>query len=94
MGEWYEDASFWSDTAPYMFGARRLEQAVEEADRIVALLGLEPPPAEAFESAELSPAMRGFYSACRRVKNARIKAELGVVLRHPDYRAGLRALLE
>ena len=30
----------------------------------------------------------------QRVSNARIKDELGVALRYPDYRAGLRALLE
>jgi len=28
------------------------------------------------------------------VSNARIKNELGVRLRYPDYRVGLRALLE
>ena len=36
---------------------------------------------------------RSFYADSRRVSNARIKAELGVTLRYPNYRAGLAALL-
>lgn len=58
------------------------------------LLGVEPPPLEPLESAELSPMARGFYRDNKRVSNARIKEELGVSLAYPDYRAGLAALLE
>ncbi len=56
------------------------------------LLGVAPPPEEPFESAELSPLARSFYSECRRVRNDRIKQELGVVLRYPTYREGLSSL--
>ncbi len=56
------------------------------------LLGIEPPPAEPFETARLSPAARRFYSENRRVRNRRIKQELGIVLRYPSYREGLAAL--
>jgi nucleoside-diphosphate-sugar epimerase len=56
------------------------------------LLGVVPPPAEAFESAALSPMARSFYDDCKRVRNGRIKDELGVVLRYPTYREGLAAL--
>jgi nucleoside-diphosphate-sugar epimerase len=59
-----------------------------------SLLGVPAPPAIPFEQGELSPMARSFYSDHRRVSNARIKEELGVVLRHPDYRCGLRAILE
>jgi nucleoside-diphosphate-sugar epimerase len=59
-----------------------------------ALLGIEPPPEVPFEVADLSPMARSFYSDSRRVSNARIKEELGVSLRHPSYREGLRALLD
>lgn len=58
------------------------------------LLGLKPPPAEPFETAGLSPMAAGFYRDSKRVSNARIKAELGVRLRYPTYREGLRALYE
>ncbi len=57
------------------------------------LLGVEPPPEVPFEQAQLSPAARAFYADCRRVRNERIKCELGVRLRYPTYREGLRALL-
>jgi nucleoside-diphosphate-sugar epimerase len=58
------------------------------------LLGVEPPPAIPFEEAELSPMARSFYAENRRICNARIKEELGVTLRHPSYREGLRSILE
>ena len=56
------------------------------------LMGVEPPPEQPFETADLSPMARSFYSANRRVRNGRIKAELGVDLAYPTYREGLRAL--
>lgn len=57
------------------------------------LLGVTPPPEQPFATAELSPMARSFYMDNRRVRNARIKAELGVRLAYPTYREGLRALL-
>ena len=57
------------------------------------LLGLPLPPAVDFEEAEMSPMARSFYAESKRVDNSRIKDELGVVLRYPDYKAGLEALL-
>ncbi len=57
------------------------------------LLGLEPPPAVPFETAELSEMARSFYADNKRVSNRRIKAELGVRLAYPDYRTGLGAIL-
>ncbi len=58
-----------------------------------ALLGIAPPPLTPLEDADLSPMARSFYADSRRVSNDRIKAELGVALRYPNYRAGLAALL-
>ena len=59
------------------------------------LLGLDPPPAVPYEDAapHMSAMARSFWRDHRRVDNARIKDELGVSLQHPDYRAGLRAIL-
>lgn len=58
------------------------------------LLGKPVPPAIPW--AEIEPTMsamaRSFYSENRRVKNERIKRDLGVVLRYPTYREGLRAI--
>ena len=57
------------------------------------LLNVPPPPAVPFADATLSPMARSFYEDNKRVKNARIKRELGVALKYPNYRAGLEALL-
>ncbi len=58
-----------------------------------ALLEVTPPPLVPFAEAELSPMGRSFYQDSKRVSNRRIKEELGVNLRFPDYRAGLESLL-
>jgi nucleoside-diphosphate-sugar epimerase len=59
------------------------------------LLGVVPPPEIPF--AEAAPGMsemaRSFYRDSKRVSNRRIRDTLGVRLAHPDYRAGLRAIL-
>lgn len=56
------------------------------------LLGMEPPPAVPFEEADMSPMARSFYSDSKRVRNDRIKNELGVKLLYPDYKSALHAL--
>jgi hypothetical protein len=56
------------------------------------LMGIAPPPEQPFETAELSPMARSFYASNRRVRNIRMKDELGVTLAYPTYRAGLDAL--
>jgi nucleoside-diphosphate-sugar epimerase len=55
-------------------------------------LGVAPPPLVSFDEAELSDMARSFYSESKRVRNDRIKRELGVDLLYPDYHAGLDAL--
>ena len=57
------------------------------------LLGAAVPPAVPLEQADLSPMARSFYVDRRRVLNDRIGTELEVVLKYPDYRAGLAAIL-
>lgn len=58
------------------------------------LLGLAPPPAVPFAQAlpAMSPMAASFYAESRRVRNERMKRVLGVRLRYPSYREGLRAL--
>lgn len=58
------------------------------------LLGLPVPPEVPFENAELSPMARSFYAESKKVRNDRIKGELGVTLKYPTYRTGLAALLK
>ncbi len=58
------------------------------------LMGIEPPPEQAFETAALSPMARSFYGECKRVSNRAMKEELGVELAYPTWREALRALHE
>jgi nucleoside-diphosphate-sugar epimerase len=69
------------------------------ADPIVfaaQLMGIEPPPEIPFAQAAptMSPMALSFWQECRRVKNDKLKHDLGVRLRYPTYREGLRALFD
>ncbi|MFN3231383.1 MAG: SDR family oxidoreductase [Alphaproteobacteria bacterium] len=57
------------------------------------LLGLPVEPLTPIEEADLSPMARSFYGESKRVRNDKMKTELGVTLAYPTYRDGLRALL-
>jgi nucleoside-diphosphate-sugar epimerase len=59
-----------------------------------SLLGVTPPAEIAFEEAKktMTPFAVSFYGESKRVRNDRIKSVLGVSLRYPTYREGLRAL--
>jgi nucleoside-diphosphate-sugar epimerase len=54
-----------------------------------ALLDVPTPPLLPFEAAGLSDMGKRFYSECKRVSNARAKAELGWRPAFPSYREGL-----
>lgn len=58
------------------------------------LLGIEPPPLIPWEEAEksMTPMARSFYLETKRVRNDRIKRELGVTLLYTNYRKGLDRL--
>lgn len=57
------------------------------------LLNLPLPPKQDYESARMTPMARSFYAESKKVRNDRIKADLGIVLKYPNYREGLLALL-
>ncbi len=57
------------------------------------LIGVEPPPFEDFETAELSPMAKSFYGESKRVSNARVKRELGYRFVYPSFREGLAGLV-
>ena len=58
------------------------------------LLGVEPPNLIPFAEAakSMTPMGLSFWKDNRRVRNDRIKRELGVTLTYPSYREGLKAL--
>lgn len=55
------------------------------------LMKSPPPPSVPIEDANLSDMAESFYSENKRVRNTRIKGELGVQLHYPTYKHGLRA---
>ncbi|CAK0767306.1 NAD(P)-dependent oxidoreductase [Azospirillaceae bacterium] len=57
-------------------------------------LGVPTPPMIPIEQARLTPMGASFYRENRRVRNDRIKNELGVRLRHPNYQSGLEGILQ
>jgi hypothetical protein len=58
------------------------------------LLGVAPPPGIPFAEASkgMSPMALSFYGESKRVRNEKLKRELGVRLRYPSYADGLSAL--
>jgi nucleoside-diphosphate-sugar epimerase len=57
------------------------------------LLQVEPPELVAIENSDLSQMALSFYEGCRRVSNRKIKEELGVKLKYPNYMSGLESVL-
>ncbi|MAI49461.1 MAG: NAD(P)-dependent oxidoreductase [Rhodospirillaceae bacterium] len=60
---------------------------------VCELLGCEPPPEIPYDKADLSIVAKSFWADNRRVRNERIKDELGVRLDFPEYRIGIRGIL-
>jgi nucleoside-diphosphate-sugar epimerase len=59
-----------------------------------ALMGVEPPAEIPFAEAHkiMTPFALTFYEGCIRARNDKLKNVLGVTLRYPTFREGLRAL--
>ncbi|MFC3053709.1 SDR family oxidoreductase [Kordiimonas pumila] len=93
-------AALWAAiTGPYKGGIYNLaddlpcppHEVIAEAAR---LMGVPAPVLENWETADLSPMARSFYTENKRVDNTKIKQELGLDLKYPDYKSGLKALIE
>jgi nucleoside-diphosphate-sugar epimerase len=83
-----------NDTGHRIFNASDDEPAPPEDVVAYAaeLLGLPVPEAVAFDAAGLSGIAASFWSECKRVRNDRIRRDLGIELLYPTNREGLRAL--
>lgn len=58
------------------------------------LLGIEPPPLQPYETAQLTDMGRAFYSENKRVSNEAICQKLDFEFSYPTYREGLKMLHE
>ncbi|MFT6559478.1 SDR family oxidoreductase [Sneathiella sp.] len=56
------------------------------------LLGIDPPPYQDFDTAEMSAMARSFYSDSKTIVNKKIKEELGISFKYPTYKEGLKSL--
>ncbi len=58
------------------------------------MLGRPYPPLIDFDEADLAPITRSFYMDNRRVSNKKIKKELGITLKYPSFKEGLKACID
>jgi nucleoside-diphosphate-sugar epimerase len=58
------------------------------------LLQVPAPPEISLQQANLSPMAASFYGENKRVDNSRLRHDLGIALKFPNYREGLRAILD
>lgn len=57
------------------------------------MLGLDVPPLLPYDETDMAPIARSFYADNKRIKNDRIKTELGVTLKYPTFEEGLKGCL-
>lgn len=62
----------------------------EVVEYAASLLGVEPPPLLSLEDANLSDMAKSFYDDNKRVRNQRVKKDLGITFRYPSFREGLK----
>ncbi len=56
------------------------------------IMGVAVPKLVAEDKAGMSEMAQSFYAECKYIKNDKIKNELGIELKHPNYKQGLRAI--
>lgn len=66
--------------------------SAEVVEYAAEILGIHPPPAIPFEQADLPDMTQSFYQDNKRVRNDKMKKQLGVALQYPTYREGLSAI--
>lgn len=66
----------------------------EVIDYACKLLSIKSPPLLPFDKVDLAPITLSFYTDNKRVRNDKIKTDLGVNLKYPNYESGLRGCLE
>jgi len=62
-------------------------------EKAAVRLGLPVPPLVPLEEADLSPMARSFYEESKRVRNTRVKEELGLTFQYPDFDSALEDLV-
>ncbi len=58
------------------------------------LLGVQPPPLIPYDKVDLAPITQSFYTDNKRIRNNKIKNDLGVCLKYANYKQGLKSCLD
>lgn len=58
------------------------------------LIGIEAPKRIPYKEADLSPMAQEFYSQNKKISNKKLKKKLGIKLKYPTYKEGLKSLIE
>jgi len=87
-------ASFDGPTGVYNVTDDLPAQQHEVVAHAARLIGVDVPPLLSLEEADLSQTAMGFYEENRRVTNGKAKRLLNWQPQYPDYKSGLRSLLE
>lgn len=66
----------------------------EVIDYACQLLGIESPPLQPFDKVDMAPITRSFYTDNKRIKNDKIKTDLGISLKYKTYKDGLEGCLD
>ena len=66
----------------------------EVIDYACQLLNIQSPPLIPFDKIDLAPIALSFYMDNKRVRNDKMKRDLGVQLKYPSYKEGLQGCLE
>jgi len=68
--------------------------AYEVTEYACKLLGIKPPDLKGLDDTKVSEMSRSFYQNSRRVSNDKVTKQLGVKLKHPNYKVGLKSLIK
>lgn len=80
--------------AAYNLADDRAAASQEVIKQACEMLGLTVPPLIPYEEADMAPMARSFYGDNKRIRNDRIKTELGVRLKYPSFVEGLQGCME
>ena len=66
----------------------------EVIEHACTLLGVEPPPTYPIDDIDMAPMTLSFFADNKRVRNDKIKKDLEIKIKYPDFKKGLQGCLD